>query len=238
MAGTSARGYRRRMPFFDPLPPELPQPAPDQPSGWRPPLWDRPSEALLGAPVGAVLLLAKTEQVAIAIDNIHAYPNGFGFSLAILSNPMMARDPSAPGPMGFGHPLGHRGPRIGFEFSDGSRAQEGGPSPLGFPSGVVSTEMLVAQSASEPQNGLLNPFGFRTGADGMPTEPVLMSRGGGGSGERFEMRMWCYPLPPLGRMTIFVEWADQGIDETAVPFDAETIHEAVPRVITIWESEP
>jgi len=39
------------MRFFEPLPPPPPEPRPDEPTVWRPPLWDRRSEALLGAPM-------------------------------------------------------------------------------------------------------------------------------------------------------------------------------------------
>jgi hypothetical protein len=35
----------------------------------------------------------------------------------------------------------------------------------------------------------------------------------------------------------FVEWADQGIDEIATPFDADLITTAATRVIAIWEPE-
>jgi hypothetical protein len=37
-------------------------------------------------------------------------------------------------------------------------------------------------------------------------------------------------------MTIYVEWADEGIAETAVPFDANLIREAIPRLMTIWDT--
>jgi hypothetical protein len=48
------------MPFFvDPTP---------QPTSLRPPLWDRPSEALLGAPITGSALLARIEEHAITFE--------------------------------------------------------------------------------------------------------------------------------------------------------------------------
>ena len=82
-----------------------------------------------------------------------------------------------------------------------------------------------------------NPWGVRVDPDGVPLEPVLMMRGGGGGSERFDQRFWCFPLPPAGPMHIYVEWSDVGIDEVAVTFHADVIRDAVPRVITIWPTE-
>ena len=111
------------MPFFDPLPP-LPEPQ-EQPTGWRPPLWDRPSEAILGAPVPINALLAKTERVAVALANVSAYPNGFAFDLVIIGNPMTPRPDVAPDGV-MGGPGMRRGPRVGFEFADGTESRKAG----------------------------------------------------------------------------------------------------------------
>jgi hypothetical protein len=218
------------MPFFEPLPPPPPEPAPDQPTGWRPPVWDRPSEALLGAPVDVSMLLGRNERVAIAVDTVRAYPNGFEFALAILRNPLLARDP-----MGYpfmGHPRAPRGPRIGFEFSDGTQVRVGGPR-VGFPGAGASTQMLMATGPGVRAN----PFGVPVDTYGVPVEPVLLPRGGGGGGDRYDMRFWCFPLPPPGPMKVFAEWFDEGIDESAIQIDAGTILAAVPRVVTVWETE-
>ena len=59
------------MPFFEPLPPE-PDSSVPVPTGWVPPAWDRPSEAILGAPVPVNELLAKTEELAVAFSHVDA----------------------------------------------------------------------------------------------------------------------------------------------------------------------
>jgi hypothetical protein len=195
-------------------------------------VWDRPSEALLGASISASLLLAKTDELAVVFDEVHVYPNGFTFALGILANPRIARDPMGRGPMGFGPRFHQRGPRIGFEFSDGTSAQVGGRP---VPPAASSTQILVASARAD---GPRNPWGVRVDPDGVPLEPVLMMRGGGGGGDRYDQRFWCFPLPPAGPMTIHLEWADVGIEERAAVVDANLIRDAVPRVTTIWSTEP
>lgn len=202
------------MPFFEPLPP-LPEPL-EQPAGWRPPLWDRPSEAILGAPVAIGALLAKTERVAVALANVSAYPNGFAFNLVIIGNPMTPRDPMSHRMGIMGGPGMRRGPRVGFEFSDGTRVAEGGPMP--FPGHVMT---LTAHKD----------------AQGIPTQPILVSHGGGGGSDRFSMGFWCFPLPSPGPMSVYLEWEDAGISETVVTFDAAAIVDAAPNSVTLWEAE-
>jgi hypothetical protein len=196
------------MPFFEPLPP-LPEPQ-EQPTGWRPPLWDRPSEAVLGAPVAVSALLAKTERVAVALVNVAAYPNGFAFDLVIIGNPMTPRDPVTRGMHMMGGPGIRRGPRVGFEFADG------GPMP--FPG---HTMMLTAQKDPE----------------GIPTTPILVSRGGGGGSDRFSMGFWCFPLPAAGPMTVYLEWEDADIPETTATLDATSIVNAAAAATTLWEPD-
>jgi hypothetical protein len=165
------------VPFFEPLPPPPPEPTSGGPTGWQPPVWDRPSEVLLGASISASSLLAKTDQLAVVFDGVHVYPNGFTFVLGIVGNPRVARDPIGHGPMGFGPRLDQRGPRIGFEFADGTRAQVGGP-PVPPPTAGVTRQMLVATASAERRR---NPWGVQVDPDGVPLEPVLMPRGGGGA---------------------------------------------------------
>jgi hypothetical protein len=197
--------------FFGPRP-EPPQFPPDPAIGWRPPVWDRPSEHLLGVPVAVGGLLARTEKVALAFAQVVAYPNGFSFDLHIRGNPMVPRqrERMMGGPM-MGH-LG-MGPRLGLQFADGSRAGAEGPPP--FPGSMMT---LTAT----------------TGQPGSPEGPLLMQRGGGGSDNSFSIGFWSWPLPPPGPMQVYVEWQDQDIPETSIEIDATGIAEAGPRATVLW----
>jgi hypothetical protein len=72
---------------------------------------------------------------------------------------------------------------------------------------------------------------------GVPTEPVLRHQGGGSGGQRFEMRFWCFPLPPSGPLKVFVEWSSADITETVTVLDAPAIVDAASRVVTLWDGD-
>jgi hypothetical protein len=207
------------MPFFEPLPPE-PDLSQEQPSGWRPPLWDRPSEALLGEPVPIVALLAKTDRVAVALSHVDAYPNGFTFEIIIIANPMAPRGGTRTGIFGTMTPGTRRGPRVGFEFADGTRVAAAG-----------SWGELVPQSGPVPVVGQVAKDEL-----GIPTEPIVSALGVGGGGQHFRMGFWCFPLPPPGPMKAFIEWADAHVAETMTMIDADPILDASSRVVTIWDT--
>jgi hypothetical protein len=109
-------------------------------------------------------------------------------------------------PMGFvRHDLW---PRIGVQFADGRRA---GERPVFGPMGVPKDD------------------------DGLPTEPMLMHRGGGGGGAEYHMNVWLYPLPPAGPFHVFAQWEVIGLDETSVELDGAAIREAAAAAVTVWE---
>jgi hypothetical protein len=209
------------MPFFDPLPPE-PDLSVPVPTGWVPPAWDRPSEAILGAPVAISALLARTDQLALAFTHVEAYPNGFSFDVQIIGNPMTPRSLYERGPMAYGGMS--RGPRIGLEFSDGRRAVESHHFPMPPRPGGVATLTFGAAAGFDP--------------DGLPTGPVLRGQGGGGGGHHFAMRYWCYTLPSAGPMRLWTEWETRGFPETSVTVETDAIRDAAPRAVTLWEWTP
>ncbi|MDA8043727.1 MAG: hypothetical protein M0Z30_00575, partial [Actinomycetota bacterium] len=78
---------------------------------------------------------------------------------------------------------------------------------------------------------------LRKDDDGIPTEPVLRHQGGSGNGKRFDMRFWCFPLPPPGPVKVFVEWTGFDIGETMATFDAHLIRDGASRAVTIWQPD-
>jgi hypothetical protein len=63
------------MGFFE----SIPQPPPPEPVRRHRPRWMRPDAVIPGL-VPAELVLVRTEQVAVAVGGVRAYPNGFELS--------------------------------------------------------------------------------------------------------------------------------------------------------------
>jgi hypothetical protein len=191
----------RAVSFFEPLPPEPPRPE----RHWAPPAWDRPSEGTLPAivPVGAVVY--QTDSVAVAIESLGVYANGFTVNIAILLSPHQD-------PMNV-HNVIHRGgmgrmPRIGVRFADG---RTGGRQP-GFGRGDIPKD-----------------------TEGLPSEPFVGFSGGGGGGPQgWRFSTWVYPLPPDGPLEIFVSLPAAGLEEASTTVEGSVVREASRRAKVIW----
>jgi hypothetical protein len=191
------------MAFFEP-----PRPEPEAvlPAPYSPPIWTGPSELVLGGWVSAQRLLAKTDDVAVVLRGVGAYPNGFEVHVSFLGRP--PQDPQLHQQFFARLHLG-RGPRFGLEFSDGRRAGH-----------------------STPRGG----FDVAKDENGIPTEPVVMPRGGGGGGGEWKQSFWVWPLPSPGRLVLYFDWPDQGIEETAVVLDGTELRQAGEHAIELWPS--
>lgn len=64
--------------FFD----EIPQPPPPEPVPQPRPVWAQPENVIPGSVPGELLLI-RTEDIAVAIGSIRAYPNGFEFTALV-----------------------------------------------------------------------------------------------------------------------------------------------------------
>ena len=67
--------------------------------------------------------------------------------------------------------------------------------------------------------------------DAEPTEPILRSRGGGGTSHYTLSRWWAWPLPPSGPLEFICQL---GTGETRVGIDAQLILDAAQRSIRVW----
>ena len=191
------------MPFFEtPEPPAEPTP----PAPYGPPIWTGPSELVLGTWIPAQQLITKTENVAVALRGLCAYPNGFDVHVSFLGRPPVGpRQGQA-----FFHALHTgRGPRFGFQFADGRRA---GPN-------------LSPMGRDLPKDDA-----------GIPTVPVLMPRGGGGGGSEWKQAFWVWPLPPDGPLKLFFDWPERNIAEIAVTLDGSAVHHGGEQAIELWPS--
>jgi hypothetical protein len=192
------------MSFFDSIPPrDLPKPV------LRPrPSWERPSEVIPGS-VPAELLLIRTEQVAVAVASVRAYPNGFEFTVLSRLRTADGTGPSLGGPLErHGRFASAPGDalRLGIMYADGRRAATTGS--------------------------------WRPGDDDDP-ERLVLRRGGGGGNERYwDGDFWVHPLPPDGPVTFVASWLKHGVGETRAELDGAAIRNAARRATVLWPPEP
>ncbi len=194
---------------------ELPERPP--PQVHRPP----PSPAWAGAPEGVLpgivateLVIAETEQYAICVTRICAYPTGFTFELLTLARSYESVDPLMFGPHG-AHRRRRRGEhgdlepqelRYGIQFADGRKA--------------TSLQDRYGTDSGAPASGIL-----------------LRQNGGGGGGRSYRQEMWVWPLPPPGPLSFVCEWPAAGIDLTRHDIDAAVVTDAATRARALWPSE-
>jgi hypothetical protein len=99
-------------PFFEPQPP------PD-PELHRQPEWIGPPSNVLGAAVPLSILLVRTEDVAVTVDHVTAYRNGFELRARLRLRNQTRLHPGMMHPHG---PLAGDAFRFGLQFSDGRKA--------------------------------------------------------------------------------------------------------------------
>lgn len=134
-------------------------------------------------------VLASNDEVAVVIQGIACYPNGFEFELRTVTRfEPDEEDESAHyyGLFGSGHPSrGAEVPpeqlRFGLSFSDGSKC-----------------------TTLDPWNDL---------HDGEKGMQLHQGSGGGGNGQQ-HANLWVTPIPPEGPVEFVCEWPAFGIEET------------------------
>jgi hypothetical protein len=196
------------MSFFDSIPqPPSPPEAPRR----RIPAWMRPDTVIPGS-VPAESVLIHTEQVAVAIGSVRAYPNGFEFAVYV----RLRREDETSLAVHtdvFERPRRGTGKdgdqlRLGVLYSDGRRAATTGGQHW-LPPG-------------DDDDGRL----------------VLQQGGGGGSSLAFEWDFWVHPLPPSGPVTLVASWLQHGVAESSAELDGDAIRAAAGRAVTLWPAEP
>jgi hypothetical protein len=70
--------------------------------------------------------------------------------------------------------------------------------------------------------------------DAQPTEPILRSRGGGGTSHYLLTRWWAWPLPPSGPLEFICQL---GTGEERVGIDAQLILDAAQRSVPVWPAD-
>jgi hypothetical protein len=192
------------MGFFESIPP----PPPPEPVQRQRPVWMR-SDAVIPGLVPAEVVIVRTEQVAVAIGGIHAYPNGFEFTVHAR---LRQEDDAEPRRGGLFNRHGYlartpgEGLRLGIMYADGRRAA--------------------------------TPGGHPRPDDADPGRLTLVENGGSGSSRTWDGNFWVHPLPPEGAVTFVVSWAEHGVAEARAELDGAAIGAAATRAVTLWPEEP
>jgi hypothetical protein len=195
------------MSFFD----SLPQPPPPEPvrSPSRPP-WMR-SETVIPGSVPAEVIVVRTEQVAVAVGSVRAYPNGFEFTVHVR---MRREDETA-------------WPGAGDPFDRQQRDPQGREDPLRL-------GILYADGRRTATTSRRWPLGDDTDNGDL----ILHSGGGGGGGRNWDSEFWVHPLPPPGPVTLIISWLKYGIGEASTELDGGAIAEAATRAVVLWPQDP
>ena len=73
------------------------------------------------------------------------------------------------------------------------------------------------------------------GPPGEPAGPLLLQRGGGGGGSRWDQTYWVWPLPPPGPLAFVCEWPAEEISLTRAEIDAELVLGAAAKAEILWD---
>ncbi len=183
-------------------------------------------------PVRAVLV--RSGSLVIVADHFVAYPSGFEVRVAIrMRQPYGHANPT----MMYGGPLmGRPGPRapgqvtddrmrLGIAFADGRKATNLTGYPH-FPAGASVTASSSSTRSTECGDGVDHVD--------EPEPPLLLARGGGGDGRRWDQTYWVWGLPPDGPVGVVVEWPAEAVTETRVDVDGAAIRQAGARAEILW----
>ena len=171
---------------------------------WVPPTWDRPSEGTVPAVLAVDALVLQNDVVAVAIDRLEVYPNGFTISVLMRVDPRRVREM-----MEMLRPLGaHRWPSVGVRFADGRTA--------GCAAGTGAMHDLAKDE------------------HGVPIEPFMSIGSRGGAPDGWHAWAWVFPLPPDGPLEISVALEAAGVGESSVTIDGTAVRAAAERARVIW----
>lgn len=192
------------MSFFDDTPERVP-PRFGQPGDTD---WRRPDGVIPGlTPAG--LFLVRTDEVAVAVSNALAYPNGFEFTVHArlrYEQFVWGQGPLDPVADPRTRLVPEQALRLGVLYADGRRARTSSYRPI--PADDDGGEHLVLQEV-----------------------------GTGGSERQWDGRFWVHPLPPDGPVTFVASWLLYEVAEARAELDSSVIHQAASRAVVLWPDE-
>lgn len=177
------------------------------------PVWAGAPEDVLAGVVPVEVVLGRSENTAVLLTGMRAFPTGLSMRLSVrVRGRLGRRDLHAEAFDGhYAHDVDvdwlARRLKWGFEFADGRRATNIDSYPL----------------PPDPDDPTWEP-----------DRPVLMGGGGGGSPRSVDRDYWLWPLPPAGTLRIACEWLDQGIELSVQEVPLQPILAAAKRAKSIW----
>jgi hypothetical protein len=193
--------HRLRLPVPERVPPRPPRVLPE---------WIKPEAELPGV-VPSMLMLARNDDIAVAVGELRAYRHGFEFTLTTVlrlmeshaDNPWLLDWRNLPADVA---EVPDEFFRVGLAYADG----------------VVITNLDR------------NFWAW----DERPTRPYMQPGSGGGGSRRFDMTYWVWPLPPPGPLTFVCQWPARNIPESQAQIDARLILNASSQAIDVWPGQP
>jgi hypothetical protein len=212
------RKYAWRVGFFDDLrPPPPPEELPEE----EVPEWSSAPEGWIGSVVAVAELIGRSDEAAVCLSRVVAYPIGFEVTLDVFTRSRSwgyAFDRDA---WAWQSGEATRPPpellRYGIEFSDGRKASNVGA--------IGGTMVALEATGDEPA---LDPA----------KDLSLVPEGGSGGGRHSRQDLWVWPLPPPGPVAFVCEWPQYGIPEARVEIDGHLIREAATEAKAIWPASP
>jgi hypothetical protein len=196
--------------FFEAPPPV--DPPPFEPVEHKP--WWGPPPNELGVSVPLRSVLARTEELVVALLDAVAYTTGLSFRLTVKRR----REPPDSFDAWFRDPLG-----LHERFSSGDA----------LPDDLLRLGVLFSDGRKATTTGGVSTFG-RTER---PSGPVLTPGDSSGGGGEWESTLWLWPLPPAGPLALVVEWPSEGIEETRQEVEAQPLLDAGRASERLWPDE-
>jgi hypothetical protein len=206
-------GYACPVGFFDDLRP----PPRAEETEEETPEWISAPDGWVGALVPVQEIIGRSEEAAICLSRIVAYPVGFEVTLDAFTRSLIWGIPFDEASSEWHRGEHGRPPaqllRYGVEFADGRKATNLG----GMLGGTVVGMPINEDEEPDPAR-----------------EIRLVPGGGHGGGRHSRQELWVWPLPPPGPVAFVCEWPKYRILETRVEVDAGSIRDAAKKATEIW----
>jgi hypothetical protein len=195
--------------FFERARADVPPPPEPEPEPATPE-WFEPLAGVVPGPSTEQVVLFRTDRAILVIRQFDVYPTGVEFTVDLRVRPTSDQLSDTP-----------------WELHWRSLRQPRGED---LPDDFLRLGFQFADGTTWTNFG----HDFRR-FDEDPSGPVVIGRGGGGGGNRWNMRYWRWPLPPAGDLAVYAAWPSFDIDEVSGVIDATALRHDAENAQLIWE---